>query len=124
MSSPLDERREKRAATRRAATRGMDDGWSVTGTLITGIGFWGFIGWALSRWTDWVGWFPMGVVLGAVAGVYLVYKQAANPPPLLDISKKQDGGIPARYARRLAEQDAEARLRAADDEGHSETRNQ
>lgn len=127
MSSPADEHSEGRAGGRRSAARGMDDGWTVTGTLITGIGFWGFVGWALSRWTGWVGWFPMGVILGAFAGVYLVYKTAAAPPPLLDISKAQDGGIAARHARRLQEQDAAADdipasdgpASAPDDEGHS-----
>lgn len=125
MSTPVPDPREARAAAKRSASRGMDDGWTVTGTLITGIGFWGFVGWALSRWTGWVGWFPMGVILGAAAGVYLVYKQAAAPPPLLDISKAQDGGLAARHARRVAEQEAEGKqpdpADAADDEGHTES---
>lgn len=98
---------------KQAASKGMDDGWTVTGTLITGIAFWGFVGWALSRWTGWVGFFPIGVVLGAAAGVYLVYKQAGAPPPLLDISRNQDGGLPARHAKRLAAK--ESALDAGDD---------
>lgn len=120
-------------SSKKAATRGMDDGWTVTGTLITGIAFWGFVGWGLSKWTGWVGFFPIGVLLGAFAGVYLVYKQASAPPPLLDISKKQDGGLAARHARRLAEREKAEREAAqeaddtdssgperGDDEGHSD----
>ncbi len=71
------------------ATRGQDDGWTATGTLLAGIVVWGGIGWLLSRWTDWIGFLPIGVVLGAALGVYLVVKQAGDPPPLLDISKGQ-----------------------------------
>ena len=108
MSESLDPQ-GRPVSKKQAASRGMDDGWTVTGTMITGIGFWGFVGWGLWKWTDWIGFFPIGVILGAVLGVYLVIKQADAPPPLLDISKKQDGGIAARHARRVAEQKAAAK---------------
>ena len=87
------ESKVKRAAERRArkadSTKGSNDGWTATGTLMSGIIIWGGIGWLLSRWTDWVGFLPIGVILGAALGVYLVVKQAADPPPLIDISKNQ-----------------------------------
>lgn len=124
MSSPVPDPREQRAAAKRAASRGMDDGWTVTGTLIAGIGFYGFLGWALTKWTGWVGWFPMGVILGAAAGVYMVYKEAAAPPPLLDISKRQDGGLMAKYARRAAEDGQPEGERSGEDEGHTDSRPQ
>lgn len=106
MSDSLDPQ-GRPVSKRKAATRGMDDGWTVTGTLITGIAFWGFVGWALSKWTGWIGFFAIGVILGAAAGVYLVYKQASAPPPLLDISKNQDGGLLTRHARRLEQEKAD-----------------
>ena len=106
MSESLDSK-GRSVSKKKAASRGMDDGWTVTGTLITGIAFWGFVGWGLTKWTGWVGFFPIGVILGAAAGVYLVYKQASAPPPLLDISKNQDGGLLARHARRLEQDKAE-----------------
>lgn len=113
MSDSFDPR-GRPVSRKKAAARGMDDGWTVTGTLITGIGFWGLIGWGLSNWTGWIGFFPIGVLLGAAAGVYLVCKQAEAPPPLLDISKKQDGGLMARHARRLREQQDAERDAAAE----------
>lgn len=106
MSDSFDSK-GKPVTRKQAASKGMDDGWTVTGTLITGIAFWGFAGWGLSKWTGWVGFFPIGVILGAVAGVYLVYKQASAPPPLLDISRNQDGGLLTRHAKRLEQQKAE-----------------
>lgn len=123
MNTSWDGHNPKRAAVKREANRGMDDGWTVTGTLIAGIAFWGFVGWLASRWTGWVGWFPMGVVLGAVAGVYLVYKQAASPPPLLDISRSQDGGLAARHARRLQEQEQQQAAEGGEQTGHDEGHN-
>jgi ATP synthase protein I len=56
------------------AWSGMDTGWAVTSTLIGGIVVCGLIGFAIDRL---VGTDPIltviGIVLGAAAGIYLVY---------------------------------------------------
>ena len=88
-----DPDRPKRDAEKRArkqqSTKGQNDGWTATGTLLSGIIVWGGIGWLVGLWTGWVGCLPIGVIIGAALGVYLVVKQADDPPPLLDVSKGQ-----------------------------------
>ena len=51
---------------------GTDTGLRVTCILITGLGFYGGLGWLLDRWlqTSWL--LPVGIIVGMVAGVYLV----------------------------------------------------
>lgn len=50
-----------------------DAAWSATSNLLAGILIWGGIGWLLSRWTGVYAFIPIGVVLGAGLGAYLVY---------------------------------------------------
>ena len=51
---------------------GMDTGLRVISMLIAGVVFYGGLGWLLDRWllTSW--WFPVGIIIGMVAGIYLV----------------------------------------------------
>lgn len=101
---------DARSHRRRGNMAGNDAGWTATGTLLSGIIVYGAIGWGLKAWTGWVGWLPICVLLGAALGVYMVTKQAGNPPPLMDISKAQDGGASLRRAaeRRNAPPDSGA----------------
>jgi ATP synthase protein I len=50
-----------------------DVAWSVPSYLLSGMVIWGGIGWLLSRWTgqDWL--VPIGLIIGVVLAVYLVY---------------------------------------------------
>jgi ATP synthase protein I len=52
-------------------------GWSAVGYLMGGIAFWGFVGWAVDRWLWHTGGVStaIGVVLGAVAAIYLIVKR-------------------------------------------------
>lgn len=52
--------------------RGMDTGLRVISMLISGLAFYGGLGWLLDRWlqTSWM--LPVGIIVGTVAGVYLV----------------------------------------------------
>ena len=47
--------------------------WSVPGYLLSGILIWGGAGWLLSRWTGWVVFTPIGLILGVGLAIYLVY---------------------------------------------------
>lgn len=55
--------------------------WSIVSYVLSGILFWGAVGWLLDRWlldsssTGTVVFLPIGVVLGAVAGGYLGYQR-------------------------------------------------
>jgi hypothetical protein len=50
-----------------------DAAWSVPSYLLSGMLFWGGIGWLLSRWTGVYAFIPIGFVLGVVLAGYLVY---------------------------------------------------
>lgn len=54
---------------------GMDAGIRAISLLISGLIFYGGIGWLLDSWlhTSWL--LPMGLILGAGAGIYLVIKR-------------------------------------------------
>jgi len=51
---------------------GMDTGLRVLSILISGLIFYGGLGWVLDRWlqTSWC--LPVGIILGAAAGAYLI----------------------------------------------------
>jgi ATP synthase protein I len=51
---------------------GMDAGLRVLSILISGMVFYGGLGWILDRWlqTSWC--LPVGIIVGTAAGVYLV----------------------------------------------------
>ncbi|MFC6082212.1 AtpZ/AtpI family protein [Sphaerisporangium aureirubrum] len=47
--------------------------WSIPSYLVAGMLAWGGVGWLLGRWLDVAALFPIGIVLGTVLAVYLVY---------------------------------------------------
>lgn len=51
---------------------GMDTGLRVLSILISGLAFYGGIGWLLDRWLGTAWWLPVGLIVGMAAGVYLV----------------------------------------------------
>jgi F0F1-type ATP synthase assembly protein I len=61
---------------------GVDTGWAVTGTLISGMAVWGGAGWLLDRWLDIEVFFPVGVILGMAVAIYLVVKRYGGADPL------------------------------------------
>lgn len=54
-------------------------GWTAVSYLLAGIAFWGFAGWAVDRWLVHTGGIAtaIGVVLGAVAAIYLIVRRLA-----------------------------------------------
>ncbi|WP_194291319.1 AtpZ/AtpI family protein [Cumulibacter manganitolerans] len=110
------EKERLRSEKRQRSQHGNEQGWTATGTLLSGIIVWGLIGWGLAAWTGWRPFLAIGVLLGAGLGVYLVTKQAGDPPPLMDISKAQDGGI---LGRRTPPDDGPGEPSAGPDEGHT-----
>lgn len=41
--------------------------------LLTGVGFWGGVGWLVDKWLGMRLFVAVGLLIGAAAGVYLVY---------------------------------------------------
>ncbi len=61
---------------------GADTGWSIIGTMISGMAVWGGAGWLLDRWLDTRAFLPVGIILGMAAAIYIVVKRyGAVPPP-------------------------------------------
>ncbi len=60
------------------------DPWSAMSLIISGVLLWGFIGWAMSQWLHSRVYMGIGVVLGGVLGVLLVYlrygRDQSGPP--------------------------------------------
>ena len=63
----------------RGRRRGTDPGeaWNVVGTLVSGLAFWGLVGFAVDHLTG-VGtvFFPIGLAVGMAAALYLIIYRA------------------------------------------------
>ncbi len=88
-SGPMAEDGPREGSTRprpAGATRqgsGADTGWSIVGTMLSGLAVWGGAGWLLDRWLDTRVFAPVGIILGMAAAIYLVVKRfgAVDPSP-------------------------------------------
>jgi ATP synthase protein I len=59
---------------------GYGTAWSIIGTLLAGLAVWGAIGYGIDRLTGFHALFlPIGLVVGAVGGVYLVVVRYGRP---------------------------------------------
>ena len=59
---------------------GSNKGWLAVSYLISGMAFWGFIGWAIDRWWLHTGGIAtaIGIVAGMAGGVYLVVRRMGS----------------------------------------------
>jgi len=58
---------------KREQARAEGDAWNITGYLLGGPIAWGGIGWLLDRWLDTEVFLPVGLVLGLVLALYIVW---------------------------------------------------
>jgi ATP synthase protein I len=66
---------------RPAAGQLHDAAWSITSYLLSGMLVWGGVGWLIDRWTGHdVLFFPIGVIVGIVAALYLVHIKFDRSP--------------------------------------------
>ena len=47
--------------------------WTIFGYLLSGLLFWGGVGWALDRWLGTTFLLLTGLLVGAASGIYLVW---------------------------------------------------
>ena len=74
------------------------DPWAAFGYLVAGVVFYGVIGWVLSLWLDATYWIPIGILVGAGFGMYMVFARyrikepeaGFGPPPGLDRVSRTD----------------------------------
>jgi F0F1-type ATP synthase assembly protein I len=72
---------------------GADTGWSIIGTMISGMAVWGGAGWLIDRWLDTRVFFPVGIILGMAAAIYIVVaRYGAVPPPSGGPGKRTNPG--------------------------------
>ncbi len=55
--------------------RGMDQGYRILSYLLSGLLFYGGLGWLADRWLSITWCLPTGLILGMVLGIYLVIKR-------------------------------------------------
>jgi ATP synthase protein I len=55
------------------------DGWAALSYIITGVLFYGVIGWLVDAWLGTRGFVAGGIVVGAAAGVGLVWLRYSKP---------------------------------------------
>ena len=55
------------------ARRDENSAWSIIGYLLSGLLFWGGVGWALDKWLGTTFLLLVGLILGAGSGIYLVW---------------------------------------------------
>lgn len=57
---------------------GAAEGWAALSTLIAGIAVWGGIGYGLDRLVGSAVMLPVGVLIGVVSAIYLVYVRSGR----------------------------------------------
>jgi hypothetical protein len=55
------------------------DPWHAFGYLVSGVGLYGAAGWGLDRWLDTSFLVVVGILLGAVLGLYMTYARFNRP---------------------------------------------
>lgn len=58
------------------------DPWAAFGYIVAGVAFYGFVGWGLSIWLHADYWIAIGILVGAVFGMYMVFaRYRITEPP-------------------------------------------
>jgi ATP synthase protein I len=53
----------------------VEDPWAAFGYLVAGVLFYGVIGWGLSLWLHASYWIPIGILVGAGFGMFMVFSR-------------------------------------------------
>jgi ATP synthase protein I len=57
------------------ADNSSNAGWTIFGYLLSGMAFYGGLGWLIGRWTHITALFPIGMLVGIGVGVFaVIYK--------------------------------------------------
>lgn len=59
---------------------GSGDPWAAFGYLVAGVAVYGLIGWGLGRWLHAPYLTPIGILVGAAMGLYLVFARYGRTP--------------------------------------------
>jgi F0F1-type ATP synthase assembly protein I len=66
--------------------RPQGDPWHAFGYIVSGVALYGFLGWLLDRWLGTSFLVAIGILIGAVLGIYLTISRfnmaiVSDPPP-------------------------------------------
>ncbi len=61
-------------------SEGLGDPWAAFGYLVAGVAFYGLLGWGLSAWLHAIWLIPVGILVGAALGLYMVYARLGKIP--------------------------------------------
>jgi ATP synthase protein I len=90
------------SATNRGSSEPSGDPWAAFGYLVSGVLFYGAVGWGLSIWLHASYWIPIGILVGAGLGLYLVFARYGVRPGKTD--PPGDGGADKRNTSAAREQ--------------------
>jgi len=83
-------------------SKGVDQGWAVLSTLISGFAVFGGIGWLLDQWWGTRLMTPLGLLVGMSLGIYAVVMQFGRPEAVErtpTTARTVDTGIALRAAK-------------------------
>jgi ATP synthase protein I len=84
----------------KAPVEGDADPWAAFGYLVSGVLFYGLIGLGLSKWLHAAYWIPIGILVGAGFGMYLVFaRYRVHPPTAVKSSTDETTNPAARESR-------------------------
>ena len=100
-----------------APDEGGGDPWAAFGYLVAGVLFYGFLGWLLSIWLHAEFWIPIGILVGAGFGMYMVFARYRIRPP--DPGHRPASSTPSK--NRTTSDDEAARTTRPDSDDRGET---
>jgi F0F1-type ATP synthase assembly protein I len=100
-----------------ASEEGGGDPWAAFGYLVAGVLFYGFVGWLLSIWLDADFWIPVGILVGAGFGMYMVFARYSLKAPKTEHRTARD--TPSQT--RTTSDDEAARTTRPDSDDRGET---
>jgi hypothetical protein len=99
----------KRSTASPSAPEGGDP-WVAFGYLVAGVALYGLLGWGLSIWLNADYWIPIGILVGAGFGMYLVFSQT--------LLRGQDAGGASSHDS-IDDDAAQTKRPASDDRGET-----
>jgi hypothetical protein len=100
-----------------ASDEGGGDPWAAFGYLVAGVVFYGFVGWLLSIWLDADFWIPVGILVGAGFGMYMVFARYRLKAP--ETEHRTASNDPSQH--RTMSDDEAARTTRPDSDDRGET---
>ncbi len=97
--------------------QGGGDPWAAFGYLVAGVLFYGFVGWLLSNWLHADYWIPIGILVGAGFGMYMVFARYSLKAP--DTEHRTASSTPSKEWTTSDDEAARPKRPDSDDRGET-----